>query len=457
MSIQLSPAGPWVRGQILTDADGFEYEAQDANIAKPYCKPFVVVGRPGPAGNAGADGADGQDGTNGTNGTNGVDGQDGTNGTNGTNGTDGADGQDGANGADGIDARIDCSTSANDRVVSFTTLDVDGADGPCNINLDDCCDDPDPIPDVMIVKSCTPAGPFLEGETVNYSFVVTNTGQEAISGSVTDNVHGAIGTFTALGVGQSTTLTLAYTVTAADVAAGTVPNIATVNATGDVSGTAVSDDDDHFFTTIECVTREVCGKVIAYEIDLDDPPKTSANANPASATWSYGGITLTMTYTNNAGVNPGSGPHCMTLFNAQNQSLDLTVSGMAALAFDDCPACLTVEPEIASLDGGTIFTTDQAYDVIFIQATDQNSPTEFEGNGTGEGEVVFETEVNSDGPVFSADFSGAQDNTQFCMHGIKLQLPVKVIEESCDGGNTWDFISATDGDGNTYAESEVDY
>jgi hypothetical protein len=88
------------------------------------------------------------------------------------------------------------------------------------------------------------------GETISYSFMVSNTGNVTLTDvTLTDAVGGVTisgGPIPVLAVGavDSTTFTGSYTITQADVDAGTFYNLATVTGTPPV-GPPVSDNDDH--------------------------------------------------------------------------------------------------------------------------------------------------------------------------------------------------------------------
>ncbi|MGY0652325.1 beta strand repeat-containing protein, partial [Luteimonas sp. A537] len=94
-------------------------------------------------------------------------------------------------------------------------------------------------PSLSLVKSVTSAGPYTEGDTISYQFVVTNTGDVTLTNvSVTDPLPGlsAItyawpGAAGVLDAGQSVTATATYVVTAADVNAGNVHNSAIAGGT----------------------------------------------------------------------------------------------------------------------------------------------------------------------------------------------------------------------------------
>src|SRR5690606_39080230 len=85
----------------------------------------------------------------------------------------------------------------------------------------------------------TSTGPYSAGDTIEYQFVVENTGDVTLTDvSVTDELPGLSalvyawpGAEGVLEVGQSVTATATYVVTAADVNAGNVHNSATADGT----------------------------------------------------------------------------------------------------------------------------------------------------------------------------------------------------------------------------------
>jgi uncharacterized repeat protein (TIGR01451 family) len=101
-------------------------------------------------------------------------------------------------------------------------------------------------PAIQVVKTVDDESPEV-GQTVTYTYVVTNTGDTTLSDvTVVDDVLGAIGTIGTLASGASATLTRAVVVTA-----GT-PSRNVALATGtDVLGKQVTDDDDAVITVTE--------------------------------------------------------------------------------------------------------------------------------------------------------------------------------------------------------------
>ena len=90
-----------------------------------------------------------------------------------------------------------------------------------------------PAPSVTLDKQAgTPSG-SAAGDTIDYTFLVTNTGNVTLDPvSIDDPTVGAVGCpVTSLAPGDSTTCTATYTLTQADVDAGHVANTASVSGT----------------------------------------------------------------------------------------------------------------------------------------------------------------------------------------------------------------------------------
>ena len=106
----------------------------------------------------------------------------------------------------------------------------------------------------ITVDKTAPAGPYTVGQTITYSFLVTNTGNVTLHGiSISDPLVGLsaiTGYATTLVPGASTTGTATYVVTQADVDRGSIVNTATVQGTPPV-GTPVGDTDGHTVTFIQ--------------------------------------------------------------------------------------------------------------------------------------------------------------------------------------------------------------
>ena len=141
-------------------------------------------------------------------------------------------------------------------------------------------------PDLEIVKSADTEGPVGVGDTVTYTFTVTNTGNVTIDNvTIADEMDGLTWVtgpeLGSLEPGETATGTATYVVTAADIAAGTVHNSATA------TGEPVCD------TACEPITTPPDEVTI---ITVNDPElvinKTADTAGPVNA-----GDTITYTFT----------------------------------------------------------------------------------------------------------------------------------------------------------------
>jgi len=95
---------------------------------------------------------------------------------------------------------------------------------------------------LRLVKSTTSTGYGTAGDTINYTYLVTNTGTTTLSAwGVNDNLIGSASCpGGSLAPGASETCTGSYTVTQADVDAGSVTNTATASATGPYANAVTS-------------------------------------------------------------------------------------------------------------------------------------------------------------------------------------------------------------------------
>lgn len=98
-------------------------------------------------------------------------------------------------------------------------------------------------------------GPFIVGETAEYSYIVVNTGAVPLTVNVTDDTLAVAGGPVVLAPGaiDDTTFTGQYTITADDLDAGFVKNRATATGTTSTGGTAT--DVDVHIAGVDCVKK----------------------------------------------------------------------------------------------------------------------------------------------------------------------------------------------------------
>ncbi|OPY18708.1 MAG: hypothetical protein A4E23_01328 [Methanomethylovorans sp. PtaU1.Bin073] len=215
-----------------------------------------------------------------------------------------------------------------------------------------------------------PTGPtVLAGETVTWTYVVTNTGDVPLENIlVTDDVLGNIGTIASLDVGKSQTLTATGIATA-----GQYENTGTASAkySADFGSTTVSDADmSHYFGAAPSIDIE---KATNGE-DADSPLGVLLKVGVDSVTWTYvvtntGNVPLTnVVVTDN---KTGSVGTIASL--AVGESQTLTVKGGTATVVGQYTNLGTVTGDYVNPDDGTTTVTD----------SDPSNYFGFEGPGTG--------------------------------------------------------------------------
>ena len=131
-------------------------------------------------------------------------------------------------------------------------------------------------PALTLVKSATPATYSAVGQTISYSYLVTNSGGTAFAGPVTVTDDKATVTCPAggLAIGASMTCHATYTITQADLDAGSVTNTAQAHANGTDSNTdqktvtAVQSPALHLDKTATPQTYSAVGDTISYSYKL---------------------------------------------------------------------------------------------------------------------------------------------------------------------------------------------
>src|SRR5664280_203047 len=110
------------------------------------------------------------------------------------------------------------------------------------------------IRSLTIVKSASPATYFAVGQNITYTYTVTNSGNVNITGpiNVTDSILGIVNiTAGDLIPGQTVTGTADYTITQADINAGSVTNAAFATGTFG-NNTITSNTDNETVTAVQC-------------------------------------------------------------------------------------------------------------------------------------------------------------------------------------------------------------
>ena len=184
-------------------------------------------------------------------------------------------------------------------------------------------------PALTIVKTATPTTYSAVGNVISYSFLVTNSGNVTLSGPFTVNDDKATNescpVTASLAPGASITCTASYTITQADLDAGSVTNVASVS-----NGTVTSPTDTETVTAVASPAIDIT-KSVALTTDADG----SGAASP--------GDTLTYAFvvrnTGNVTLNPVA-----------------VADPLAGLSAITCPAT-TLAPGISMTCAATLMVT----------------------------------------------------------------------------------------------------
>ncbi|MGV8848839.1 MAG: beta strand repeat-containing protein [Propionibacteriaceae bacterium] len=259
-------------------------------------------------------------------------------------------------------ADVDAGHRANAATVSATPPtgpDVTGADSADTTIA--------PSPGVSLVKQAgTPTG-ITAGSTIDYTLVVTNTGNVTLHGvTIDDPMVGAVSCpVTPLAPNAQTTCTATYALTQGDVDAGHVTNTATASALSPTGATTTSTDDvdttipAHQHVTLDkqagAPTGATKGSTIAYTfvvtnngnvtlhgVTIDDP-MVGAVSCPVTPVAPSAQTTCTATYTlTQADVDAGQ-------FTNSATASALSPAGVAATATDGTITTIPASPSV-SLD-----------------------------------------------------------------------------------------------------------
>ena len=161
------------------------------------------------------------------------------------------------------------------------------------------------VPAIEVTKTASPNSGIVTGDTISYSYTVTNSGNVTLTSvSLVDDVEGIVVLVTTtLAPNDSTSVVLSHTVTQAEIDAGSLTNIATATGTPP-DGVPVQDSDS---VTIKFVNLGVAKSSTMTQVTLDATDAamvSSDNGNTATTTltdssvvlWTE--ITYTITVTN---------------------------------------------------------------------------------------------------------------------------------------------------------------
>ncbi|WP_454154039.1 DUF7507 domain-containing protein [Kitasatospora griseola] len=238
------------------------------------------------------------------------------------------------------------------------------------------------IAELTIEKTADGTGPFHVGDTVSYTYTVTNTGTAAVHNLTVTDDHVASVTCdaTTLSPGQSTLCHGSYVVTAADVSAGHVTNTAHAEGTDPEGQTVLSPPGE--------ATVPVVGEAL---LSIE---KTADSVGPFHV-----GETVTYTYTvTNTGT---AAVHSLTVADDHVASVTCDATTLNPGASTLCHGTYVVTA--ADVQAGHVTNTAHANGTDPEGQRVQSPPIEATVPVVGEGELAIEKTADATGPFHVGD------------------------------------------------------
>ncbi|MCF6262897.1 MAG: hypothetical protein L3J24_04845 [Xanthomonadales bacterium] len=286
-------------------------------------------------------------------------------------------------------ADLDAGFVTNIAVGSAMDAAVSGAPVPSNQDTETVTASTNPAIDLLKVGTLNDEAPvgLNAGDTISYAFTVTNTGNVTLTGiTLTDAIPGVTisgGTIATLAPGaiDSTTFTGTYTLTQADINAGTFTNTATVTGTPPNDPPVTDDDPDTqplggnpVLTLVKSAspaTYNSVGVLISYEYDL-----TNAGNITLYPTYSVNDDKTTVVCpTTPAALAPGAFVTCTATYTITEA--DMLAGNVVNIASGTA--------QDAEVDGTPVVSNEdtEQVDVVRINlAKAVNGPAVLQGNGS---------------------------------------------------------------------------
>jgi hypothetical protein len=255
-------------------------------------------------------------------------------------------------------ADVDAGTVENTAVASA----LDPAEAPITSNASNATVTIPAAPSISLHKSASAPNGTAVGDTVDYAFAVTNTGNVTLQNvGVAETEftgHGSVSAVdcpvTTLAAGASTTCTATYVLTQADIDAGEVDNTATVHGTPPTGAAAVSDPSSAsvplarnaaiaLVKTADPTTVAAVGNVVTYSFLITNTGNVTLSS-PTVSEVSFTGSGAMSAVTCEIGISiaPGDSTTCTADYTVTQKDLDrgaidntATVTGTAPFGVDD--------------------------------------------------------------------------------------------------------------------------
>jgi uncharacterized repeat protein (TIGR01451 family) len=309
---------------------------------------------------------------------------------------------------------------------------------------------------LTILKTATPTTYSAVGQVINYSYLVTNSGNVTLSGpfTVSDDktTDEDCPNTVSLAPGASVTCTASYTITQADLDAGSVTNIASAT-----NGTVTSPTDSETVTAVQNAALTIL--------------KTAS-----ATTYSTLGQVINYSYVvTNSGNVTLSGPFTVNDDKTTDESCPATPTGLPAGASITCTASYTITQ--ADLDAGSVTNIASATSGTVTSPTDSETVTAVQTRAllldktasattySTLGQVINYSYVvtNTGNVTLSGPFTVNDDKvTVSCPAGdlapgafITCNASYTITQDDLDAGSVTNVASATNGSVTSPTDSET--
>ena len=294
-------------------------------------------------------------------------------------------------------------------------------------------------PGLTLVKSANPATVNAAGDSVAYSFEVTNNGNVTVNGLwISEDAFSGTGTLstivcpaTTLAPNASTTCTATYAVTQADVDAGIVTNTATAHGTDPSESPVTSNQDDaeveipaapelNLVKSADPITVAAEGDLVTYSFDVTNTGNVTIKnlgltEDSFSGTGTMSAISCPATT-----LAPGASTTCTATYNATQDDIDAGQITNAATAHGTGPDTMNVD----SNQDDAVVTADQNAALTLVKSVDP-ATAHREGD-----EVTYSFEVTNNGNLTIDNLSISEDSFSGTGSLSAITCPVTTLAPS---------------------------
>ncbi|MFT4305468.1 MAG: hypothetical protein QM604_01105, partial [Microbacterium sp.] len=273
---------------------------------------------------------------------------------------------------------IDAGEITNTAVATGT----DPSEETVTSNEDDAVVTADQSPALTLVKTADVETVDEAGDTVTYTFTVTNSGNVTVSDiAISETAFSGTGTLsdvecdaTSLASGESTDCTATYTVTQDDVDAGEITNTAVATGTDPNVATVTSNEDDAVVTaeqspelslvkSADVAAVTAAGDAVTYTFAVTNTGNVTVTGLAISETAFSGSGTLSDIECDATTLAPGESTDCTATYTVTQDDIDAGEITNTAVATGTDPS----EGTVTSNESDAEITADQTTGLVLVK------------------------------------------------------------------------------------------